>query len=59
MEANEAASRLTATYPEGGYKRASIYEYKDMDGEALFWRVLVEHGEGNRIIHPLSQIDSE
>jgi len=57
-EAKQAARELTLKLMADGYKQAGFYPITSVNGEALYYRVRLDHPNGSKEIRPISFIDS-
>ena len=58
-EAEKAAKRIFKKQVRKGYQVTAVYEYKDKDGNPVYWRVRLDHTNGDKYIRPLSYMDGE
>lgn len=56
----DAVSRLTKKMIAQGYQQEALHEYKDCEGEILYWRIRLKNFEsGEKWIRPLKWIDGK
>ena len=58
-EIKRRANELLEDIKSHGYKITGLHEYKNKDGETLFWRVRSEHPDKEEMVLPMALIDGE
>ena len=51
--AKHAARRLCAKIIKGGFKPEALHEYRDTEGNVLFYRIRLKHPNGEKWIRPM------
>lgn len=56
----EAVFRFTKRSIKAGFQQEALHEYKDLEGNNLYWRIRLKHPEsGKKWIRPMRWIDGE